>query len=115
MGSFDGAEICELVGLYLLDILRTEFGDSKIGLHKDDRLSSFQNIFGPESEKIKKNLCKIFKKLGLNITVKWNLQIANFLDVTFNLRTGKYYPCRKVNNELLYIHKQSNSHHLLPS
>ena len=63
MGSFDGAEICELVGLYLLDILRTEFGDSKIGLYKDDRLSSFQNIFGPESEKIKKSLCKIFKKL----------------------------------------------------
>ena len=32
MGSFDGAEVCELVGFYLLDILRKEFNDNKIGL-----------------------------------------------------------------------------------
>ena len=65
-------------------------------------------ISGPESEKIKKKLCKIFKKHGLNITVECNLRITDFLDVTFDLRTRKYYPYRKVNNELLYIHKQSN-------
>ena len=41
MGSFDGAEVCELVGLYLLDILRQEFGENKIGLHRDDGLSCF--------------------------------------------------------------------------
>ena len=28
MGSFDGAEICELVGLYVLNKLRTRFGAS---------------------------------------------------------------------------------------
>ena len=64
MGSFDGAEVCELVGLYLLDILREEFGDNRIGLYRDDGLSCFQNLSGPESEKIKKKLCKIFKKQG---------------------------------------------------
>ena len=26
MGSYDGAELCELVGLYLLDLLTKEFG-----------------------------------------------------------------------------------------
>ena len=60
------------------------------------------------TKKIKKKLCKIFKKHGLNITVECNLRITDFLDVTFDLRTGKYYPYRKVNNKLLYIHKQSN-------
>ena len=36
MGSFDGAERCELIGLYLLDILRKEWGDNKIGFYRDD-------------------------------------------------------------------------------
>ena len=75
MGSFDGAEVCELVGLYLLDILSEEFGDNRIGLYRDDGLSCFQNLSGPESEKIKKKLCKIFKKHGLSITVECNLRI----------------------------------------
>ena len=43
--------MCELVGLYLLDILREEFDDNKIGLYRDDRLSCFPNLSGPESEK----------------------------------------------------------------
>lgn len=32
MGSFDGKEVCELVLLHLLDILRKVFGDNKLGL-----------------------------------------------------------------------------------
>ena len=90
IGSFDRAEVCELVGLYPLDILRKEFGDNRIGLHSDDRLSCFQNLSGLESKKIKKKLWKIFKKLGFNITVECNLRIIDFLDFTFDLRTGKY-------------------------
>ena len=64
MSSFDGAEVCELVGLYLLDILRKEFGNNKIGLYRDDGLSCFQNLFGPESGKIKKNLVRFSKSMG---------------------------------------------------
>ena len=30
------------------------------------------------------------------------------MDVTFDLKSGTYYPYRKENNEILYIHKQSN-------
>ena len=65
--------------LYLLDILRKKFGDNKIGLYLDDGLIYFQNLSGPESEKIKKKLCKIFKNHGLNITV----------DVTYELQTSQ--------------------------
>ena len=32
MGSYDGAELCELVGLYLLDLLTKEFDEQNIGL-----------------------------------------------------------------------------------
>ena len=50
-GSCDGAEVCELVRLYILDILTEEFGHDKIGLYRDDRLGCFQNLSGPEFEK----------------------------------------------------------------
>ena len=30
------------------------------------------------------------------------------MDVTFDLKSGTYYPYRKQNNEILYINKQSN-------
>ena len=54
MGSYDGAEVYELVGLYILDILIKEFGHDNIGLYRHDGLGCFQNLSGPESEKVKK-------------------------------------------------------------
>ena len=108
MGSYDGAEVCELVELYILDILTKEFGHDKIALYRDDGLGCFQNLSGPESEKVKKKLRKIFKQIELSNTVECSLQITDFLDVTFDLRTDKYYPYRKYNNQLLYINKLSN-------
>ena len=48
------------------------------------------------------------QKHELNINVECNLRITDFLDVIFDLRTGNYSQYRKVNNELLYIHKQPN-------
>ena len=68
MGSYDGAELCELVRLYLLDLLTKEFVKQNIGLYRDDGLSCFENISGPHSEKMKKKLFKIFKSNGLNMT-----------------------------------------------
>ena len=104
MGSFDGAEVSKLFGLYLLNILKSEFGGKNIGLYGDDSLSCFENKSGPELEKIKKKICKIFKD---------NLHITEYLDVMCNLKTGKYYPYRKQNNSLQYIQKQSNHPQLI--
>ena len=106
--SYDGAEVCKLVGLYLLNLLTNEFGKHNIGLYRDDGLSCFQNISCPDSEKTKKKMCKIFKENFLNITVECNLAITNFLDVTFDLKSGNFYLSRKENNDTLYIQKQSN-------
>ena len=76
--------------------LTKKFGHDKIGLYRDDGLGCFENLSGPESEKVKKKLCKIFKQSGLSITVECNLQITDFLDVTFDLRTDKYYAYKKI-------------------
>ena len=85
-----------------------EFAKHNIGFYGADCLLCFENISGPDSEKIRKKMCKIFKENGLNITVECNLAITNFLDITFDLKSGTYYPYRKQNNEILYIQKQSN-------
>ena len=45
---------------------------------------------------------------GLKITAETNLHVVNFLNVTFDLATGKYKPYRKPNDDLLNIHKHSN-------
>ena len=44
----------------------------------------------------------------MSITVDTNLVETDFLDVTFNLSTPKYYPYNKANNAPLYIYANSN-------
>ena len=36
MDSYDGAEICELVGLFILSKLEAKFGKNQVGLYRDD-------------------------------------------------------------------------------
>ena len=52
MRRYDEAEVCELIRLYLLNLLTKEFGKRNIGLYRDDDLSCFQNISGTDSENI---------------------------------------------------------------
>ena len=115
MGSFDGVEVCELVGFYLLDILRKEFGHNKIGFSREDGLSCVQKFSGPESEKIKKKLCKIFKKHGLNMTVACNLRITDFLDDTFDLQTGNKTHTGKPRMNYHIFTSNQTTHHPSPS
>ena len=44
----------------------------------------------------------------MKITIQCNLKIVDYLDVTFNLTDSSYRPFNKTNNEINYIHKQSN-------
>ena len=108
MGSFDGAETCELVGLFILNTLSNKFGKENIGLYRDDGLACFRNLNGHQSDKLKKDITKIFKEMGLSITIAANLKIVNFLDVTFNLQDGTYKPYKKPNDTPLYINIDSN-------
>ena len=47
-------------------------------------------------------MCKIFKENGLSTTVACNLTITDFLDVTFDLKSGTYYPYRKQQRDIIY-------------
>ena len=73
MGSYDGAEICELVGIYILNILADKYDKNNIGLYWDDGLAAFKNTSGSKADKIKKGITKIFKETGLRIHIQANL------------------------------------------
>ena len=108
MGSFDGAEICELVGLYILDKLCTFIDKKQIGLYRDDGLCVIDHANGPKLDRLRKDIIKLFKYEDLNITIETNLSVTDFLDVTLDLNTGKFYPYRKPNNKPMYINSNSN-------
>ena len=92
MGSYDSTEFCQLVGLYLLNLLTKVLGKQNIGLYRNDGLNCFENILDFDSEKVKK---KIFKKNGLSIIVACNLIVTDFLGVTFDLEFDTFYPYLK--------------------
>ena len=83
MGSFDGAEVCELIGLFLLNNFSEKYGN--VGHYRDDGLVLLRNSSGPQSEGTRKDIRREFKKQGLNISISTNQKICNFLDVTLNL------------------------------
>ena len=109
MGNFDGAETCELVGLFLLSQL-THL-DVNVGLYRDDGLATCTNS-STQVEQIKKEICKIFKHNSLQITIEDNKKVVDFLDITLDLRTAIYKPYKKPykkpNSNFTYFYKQSN-------
>ena len=77
MGAYDGAEVCELVGNYLLyELFSTSYEKKDIELYRDDVRAVFKNKSGPESEKIKKSIQGIFRENELKITIQGNLKIV---------------------------------------
>ena len=71
-------------------------------------MAVLKNKSGAQLEQVKKNIQKIFKEDGLDIITQCNMKVVNYLDVTFNLNDGTYKPYTKPNNEIKYIHKNSN-------
>ena len=108
MGSYDGAEICELVGLYMLNKLSNDINKYYVGLYRDDGLAVVTNANGPKMDKLRKSITSLFKNEGLSITIDTNLIETDFLDVSFNTTNKIYKPYRKPNNNLLYINTNSN-------
>ena len=106
--SYDGTELCELIGIFMLSLIGNKYNPNNIGLYRDDGLAVFKNTSGPQSEKIKKTFQKMFKNKGLDIIINCNMKIVNYLDVTLNLNDGSYRPYKKPNDETNYIHVNSD-------
>ena len=97
MGSYDGAELCELVGLFLLHEFSPIIPKKLAGLYRDDGLAILRNSSGPNTYRIKKRIIKLFQKHNLKITIEANTIETDFLDFTLNLKTEKHWAFRKPN------------------
>ena len=107
MGSYDGAEVCELVGIYILSTLGQKIHKKDTGLYRDNGLIILQNCDGPTTDRIRKDIIRIFKQIGFKIEIKTNVKEVHFLDITFDLRKETYRPYKK-NDKLFYINISSN-------
>ena len=92
----------------MLNRLSTVINRSSVGLHRDDGFAAINNANGSKLDKIRKDIAALFKEEGLSIAFETNLIETDFLDVTFNLATKKYFPFRKANYTPLYINAFSN-------
>ena len=105
MGSFDSAKTCELIVLYMLSQL--SHLNINIGLYRDDGLA-ISHTTPRQTELIKKEICAIFARTNLKITIEANKKMLTSLTSPLDLTTGTYKLFMKPNNTPLYVHKDSN-------
>ena len=108
MGSFDDAEVCELVVLFLLNKIKPLLVSTIVGLYRDDRLALAHKANGPKVDRLRKDIISSFKDEGLSIRIDTNLIETDFVNVSLNLNTGKYFAFKETNNTPLYINPKSN-------
>ena len=58
MGSYNGAEVCELSRIFILSLTGNKYSPNNIGLYRDDGLAIFKNTSGRNLNKLK----RFFKK-----------------------------------------------------
>ena len=80
--SLDGAETCEMVGLYILSQLQ-HLGIN-VGLHRDDGLAACHST-ARQTEITKKKICNIFAQNNLKITICIGSARYSLFALTFNL------------------------------
>ena len=107
MGSNDGAEVSEIVGLFLLNGLKRFIRKKDQGLYRDDFISVVE-VSGPQVERLQKNLFKFFEQYKLKVTIEANVKKADFLDISMDLESGIHRPFRKEDTIPTYINVQSN-------
>ena len=103
MGSYDGAERYELVAIYTLVKLENITSKDDIGLYRDTGLILLRELNGQQTDKIGKNTIKVFNAIEFQIEIETNVHEVNFLDITFNLRSGTC-PYKKSNGKLNFNH-----------
>ena len=108
MGAFDGAQVTDLVGLYILHRLKTEIPEVQFTLYRDDGLGTHTRFSDTKIKNIKNRLKAVFDSLGLEIIVDTKLTSVNFLDVSMDLMDDSFKPFRKPNDTPIYVHKLSN-------
>ena len=105
LGSWDGAECAELVGLFLLLLIRQIIKD--IALFRDDSLG-VSCLTARQTELAKKKISAIFKEHKLQVVMEANSKMVNYLDVNLDLRDGSFRPYLNPGSIISYVSTLSN-------
>ena len=71
--------------------LGSKYERKNIGLYRDDGLAAIK-ASRTETDRLRKDITKMFEDLGLKITVETQLTKTDFLDVQLDLQQEKYKP-----------------------
>ena len=109
IGSYDGAELCDLIGIYIQSLLINILSKDNMGLHRDDGLFIILcKINKQQTDRVRKKIISIFKNIDFETDIVTNLTEVDFLDVTFNLENNTYRPYKKPNDKSICIDVSSN-------
>ena len=61
MACFDGAEACELVGIFTLNKLSNTIDKNSIGLYRHESFGVFDKLSGPQIKRGRRKLSKFLK------------------------------------------------------
>ena len=79
MSSFQGADVCDLIGLYILSEISPLTGPLNIGLYRYDGLAVIKQSSGTSLERIKKSLTKKCPQQALKSQLTSATLAQNFL------------------------------------
>ena len=108
MGSMDGAEVAELIGIYMISKLMLKFNKSLFGIYRDDGLMVVKGG-GPEVDRARKEVIRIFQQEDLKVTTECNSKCIDFLDIIMDLSNDSTRPFIKPNANTKYV-STSSSH-----
>ena len=110
MGSYHGAEICELVGLFILNELieAKSIDKTNCGLYRDDGLLIVKKRSPRIIDQMRKSITKTFQKHDLKVKIELSSQRVDFLDIIMDLEKDEYLPYRKENAKNIYMNFNSN-------
>ena len=93
MGSFNGAEFCNLIGPFLLNEIKKSkiFNDNEFVLYRDDGLEIIRSKSPRSAKNTARYLIKLFKQNGFLITIEFGLFQTDFLEVLFNILNSSYH------------------------
>ena len=74
VGAYDEAEVCELVGTYMLNVLSKKDNKNDFRLYRNDGLVILKKKSGAQSEQVKKNIQKIFEEHELDVILQSNMK-----------------------------------------
>ena len=84
MGSYEGAKLCELIGIYIQSLLTNILLKRNMGLNIGEGLLILRKINEQQTDRMREKILSIFQDVNFKIEIVTNLTEVDFVYVTFN-------------------------------